>query len=114
MTRGRLFEFRLGAEIALEALRVWAPPLLGRRIAFFAPGETAWWPNSFDGVHVFVGPPPCVLGDWSGRWREDDTWGLDPIELIARRRRCRPGQALAWVCRAAGVPVEQVILRRAA
>lgn len=110
----RRLDFMLGEAIAVETLPLWAPPLLGRRLTFFQPGEATWWPNRFDGVHVFVGPPACALGDWSGRWRERDTWGLDPIQLIARRRRCRPGQALAWLCRHAGVPFELVMQGRAA
>jgi hypothetical protein len=107
MTRGGVrLDFRLGAALALDNLHLWTPHLLGRRILMFAPGEAVWWPNRCDGVHVFAGPPPCALGDWSGRWREGETWGADLLTLIARRRGCRPGQGLAWICRLAGVPVE--------
>lgn len=114
----RRFDFKIGAALALESLALWAPRLLGRRVVMLEPGEARWWPNSFDAVHVFTGPPPCAVGDWSGRWREGETWGLDLIGLVARRRRCRPGQALAWLCRCAGAPIEAVMLpssgRRAA
>lgn len=115
---GRRLDFALGAALALDNLNLWAPRLLGRRLVMLEPGEAAWWPNRFDGVHIFAGQPPCALGDWSGRWREGETWGRDAIALIARRRGCRPGQALAWLARSAGVPVEAVMLpssgRRAA
>jgi hypothetical protein len=107
---GQRFDFGLGAALALEALPAWAPRLLGRRLVMFEPGEAAWWPNRFDAVHVFTGPPPCAVGDWCGRWRENDTWGRDLVELVARRRRCRPGQAVAWLCRVAGVPVDALLL----
>ncbi|WP_439578380.1 hypothetical protein [Elioraea sp.] len=98
-------DWRAGHHLALDSLPRWAPETLGRRLAWFPPGVCRWWPSPADGVHVFAGGPRCiVLGDWSGRWRFGDTWGCDLIELIAELRRCRPGQALAYVCRWAGVP----------
>jgi hypothetical protein len=114
----RHFDYKHAHYLALETVGQWAPALLGRRIVVFAPGEAAWWPHRCDGVHVFLGPPAVAIGDWSGRWRRGETWGLDLIALIARRRGCRPGQAFAWTCRLAGVPIEALMLptsgRRAA
>ncbi len=110
---GRRLDFPLASALAAEALGAWAPRLLGRRIVSFGPGEAAWWPNGFDGVHVFAGPPPTALGDWSGRWRRGDRWGRDLIELVSVARRCRPGQAAAFVARVAGVPFDGLLADRA-
>ena len=111
---GRRLDFALAGALAAEALPLWASALLGRRIVTFRPGETVWWPNRFDGVHVFAGPPPTALGDWSGRWRRGERWGRDLVELVAAVRGCRPGQAAAVVARVAGVPFEAITRRVAA
>jgi len=103
---GRRIDWPLAGALAAEALPAWAPALLGRRIVSFAPGEVRWWPNKFDGVHAFAGPPPAYVGDWSGRWRRGERWGIDLIELVAAVRGCHPGQAVAFIARAAGVPLE--------
>ena len=105
-------DWPLASALAAEALPAWAPALLGRRVASFAPGEARWWPHRFEGVHVFAGPPPACIGDWSGRWHRDDRWGCDLIELVASARGCRPGQAAAFICRSAGVPFEALLADR--
>jgi hypothetical protein len=105
-------DWPLASALAAEALPAWARALLGRHIASFAPGEARWWPNRFDGVHLFVGPPPTALGDWSGRWRRGERWGRDLVALVAAARGCRPGQAVAYVCRAAGAPFEALAADR--
>jgi hypothetical protein len=111
---GRRLDFGLASALAAEALPVWAPALLGQHVVSFAPGEARWWPHRCDGVHVFVGPPPTALGDWSGRWRRGDRWGRDLVEFVAAARGCRPGQAAAFIARAAGVPLEALISGRRA
>jgi hypothetical protein len=109
---GRRIDFALASALAAEALPAWAPALLGRRVASFAPGEVRWWPNKFDGVHIFAGPPPVYIGDWTGRWRQGEQWGRDLVELVAAVRGCRPGQAVAFICRSAGVPFEALVTDR--
>ena len=109
---GRRIDFALAGALAADSLFLWAPALLGRRIVTFRPGEACWWPNRFDCVHVFAGPPPTCVGDWSGRWCRDDRWGSDLIELVAAARGCRPGQAAAFVARVAGVPFEALLTDR--
>jgi hypothetical protein len=109
---GRRIDWPLASALAAEELPAWAPALLGRRVASFAPGEVLWWPNRVDGVHLFAGPPPAYVGDWSGRWRRGERWGVDLIELVAAVRGCRPGQAAAFIARAAGVPFEALVTDR--
>jgi len=109
-TRG--IDWPLASALAAEALPAWGPALLGRRIVSFDPGEARWWPNRFDGVHLFAGPPSTAVGDWSGRWRRGERWGRDLIELVAAVRGCRPGQAVAFIARAAGVPFEALLADR--
>ena len=109
---GPRLDFALASALAAETLGAWAPRLLGRRLASFEPGQARWWSNTFDGVHVFAGPPPTALGDWSGRWRRGERWGRDLIELVAAARGCRPGQAVAFIARAAGVPFEALLADR--
>ena len=111
---GLRLDFALAGALAAEFLPLWAPALLGRHVASFAPGEVRWWPNCFDGVHIFAGPPPACVGDWSGRWHRGDRWGTDLLQLIALARSCRPGQAAAFICRSAGVPFEAITRRAAA
>ena len=102
----RNIDWRLAEALALETLLVWGPDLLGRPLVAFRPGEVVWWPAACDEVAIFEGPPPTLIGDWTGRWRRDGRWGRDLITLVAMVRACRPGQAAAYIARAAGVPFE--------
>jgi len=102
----RKIDWRLAEALAIETLVVWGPDLLSRPIATFRPGEVAWWPAGCDGVAIFEGPPLAYIGDWTGRWHRDGRWGRDLITLVAMVRACRPGQAAAYIARAAGVPFE--------
>lgn len=111
-------DWKMGHVLALECMPRWAPATLGRRLAWYPPGAVKWWPNIFDAVSIYGGPRVVCLGDWSGRFRIGDTWGCDLVELVAELRRCRPGQALSYICRHAGVPdlprVSGPVFRRAA
>lgn len=90
--------------LAMANLPAWVPRLLGKRLVYFPPGAVAWWPNKADGVHMFdAGPRAVFLGDWSGRWRWGEVWGTDTVDLLARLRGCRQGQAAVQLTRACGV-----------
>lgn len=105
MIAGNPIDWQQGHHLALVSLPRWSPEVLGARLTWFPPGECRWWPDPSDGVHLFAERRPrVVLGDWSGRWLLGEEWGCDVILLIAQLRGCRPGQALAYVCRKAGVP----------
>jgi len=108
----RSIDWALAAALAAETLPIWAPRLLGRHVVSFKPGEVRWWPNRYDCVHIFAGPPPTAIGEWSARWRRSDRWGRDLIQLVAAMRGCRPGQAAAYVARAAGAPFDALLIDR--
>jgi hypothetical protein len=99
-------DFSLGHFIALETVPKWAFKLLGRKVAFFPPGTATWWPESYDGVHLFRGPRgDIIIGDWSGRWWRPalDEWGADLVRLIATLRGCNQTTALRWLCTEVGI-----------
>jgi hypothetical protein len=98
-------DFKAVNTLAMANLPAWVPRILGRRFAYYPPGSVAWWPSPADGVHMFDGGPRAIfLGDWSGRWRWGEAWGTDMVDLLARLRGCRQGQAAALLTRTCGVP----------
>jgi hypothetical protein len=92
--------------IIFETVPRWSPELLGCKTTFIPPGTATWWPERYDGVHLFRGPHGDIfVGDVSERWWRPrfDRWGHGFLGLIAELRHCSRDEAFRWACNIAGI-----------